>query len=120
MLFQPFIQNLTVNLIFAPIALGIYQLGFPEKYLLNARWSTIIIIFMFKNVCYKPDEYIKYCWIPCLLKNKYVPLIKTVFFLALRYDQWLAILISYMIGYLQCYHFKTDFIRLPMFVYNKI
>ena len=84
-------------------------------------WDPIIILWAFKYTHESPDEQISFCFLPCLLRRKYIPIIISLFFFVMSIGNFhtaLIIPVALVIGILQSMAFKWNFTALPFCVYS--
>ncbi len=56
---------------------------------------------------------------PCLIRNKYVPIVVTALVTGFNYEEFLPVLLASLFGYLQYFVLKRDLLLFPISVYRK-
>jgi len=78
----------------------------------------LVLIFLFQRSSSNPDEPSRFCFLPCLIPQKYIPwcfvLLLTVFG-----NSFMTLAIYSLIGYFQFMVRKKAFIQLPLAAYRK-
>lgn len=86
MIIEVFIQNFMIQTIFtfltwAIIKTNLYQLylvpllSITPYFIVSLGWFPLVMIFMFHDVSFNPNALTRFCFMPCLIKTKYVPLL---------------------------------------------
>jgi hypothetical protein len=87
MIIEVFIQNFMIQISFIFLSWAIMQthlvqyLSVTPYVIVSLGWFPLVMIFLFQRVSYNPNEMTRFCFMPCLIKTKYVPLL----FLILSY-----------------------------------
>lgn len=75
-------------------------------------WFPVILIYEFRRAIIEPEGSSSFCFMPCLIKNKYFPYFLTIIFLILG-GQPLTILCAAILGFIQEQRLRFMIIKLP-------
>lgn len=112
------IQTLISNITLTVVGYGLYTLGVgsPSAYI-GFGTLPLVFIFIWRKVAENPEEATRFCWFPCLIPMKYIPLCFLLFFVI--FGNIVAPCVYCALGYIQFMLLKKSLIRVPLKIYNK-
>lgn len=116
-------QNFIVQITYSAVALILVRGGaFQETYndfFYSLGWFPLIIIWVFKYAMECPEERVSFCFLPCLVKNKYLGWICGAFFVILS-KQRTALVIATLLGFIQYQCLGRSLIRPPLCLHKAL
>ena len=104
LLIEVFFQNLTVQVIYSAVVMILVSEGWTietyNNFFYSVGWFPLVIIWVFKYASEFSEERVNICFLPFMVKNKYLGWIISFFFIILS-TQKLALVIAMLLGSLQ-------------------
>jgi hypothetical protein len=111
-------QTFMCNVVLVAVAYPLiyYDIGDPSYYIGFGMHPTIFVLIWLK-VADNPNESTRFCWFPCQIPMKYVPLCFLLFYVVFGYI--VPVCLYCLLGYIQFMARGQAFLRLPLKVYRK-
>lgn len=87
-----------------------------NDYFFSLGWIPIVIIWIFKFAGEQPDEKVNFCFLPFLVKNKYLAWILSICMIILTIQRT-PLIIATLVGAIQYQLFHRSAIRLPFILH---
>ena len=115
MLIQIFLCNVALTIVGYPL----YYLKLGDAYtFIGYGMLPAVFIFIWHKIAENPEEATRFCFFPCLIPMKYIPVCFVLLF-AIFGSPIFPLIVYLLLGYYQYMVKKKSIIRLPLKVYRK-
>lgn len=120
LLLEIFSQNFLIQVCYCVVvSLLVRNTYFYETYndyFFSLGWMPIIIIWIFKFTAENKEERVNFCFLPFLIKNKYLPWVISLIMIILTMQKT-PLIVATLLGAIQYQLFHRSWIRLPMWLH---
>ncbi len=113
---QNLIIQMSYSLIVAILVRNTYFYETYNDYFFSIGWVPIVIIWIFKFTGENKQQKVNFCFLPFLVKNKYLAWILSIFIIILTIQKT-PLIVATLLGAIQFHLFERSVIRLPLCIH---